>query len=51
MKRIAEMMNVPIIMFPDQSGVMDAPMTGRYEIFLRAGQQLMKSNHLVTVKI
>ncbi len=37
MKRIASAMEVPFIMFPDQSGVMDAPMTGRYEMFPSGG--------------
>ncbi len=37
MKRIAAVMNVPFIMFPDQSGVMDAPMTGRYEMYPSGG--------------
>ena len=37
MKRIAALMGVPIIMFPDQSGVMDAPMTGRYEMYPEGG--------------
>ncbi|BBN99979.1 nitrogenase component 1 [Sporolactobacillus terrae] len=55
MKRIAEMMNVPIIMFPDQSGVMDAPMTGRYEIFPEGGttideiQSLGDSQNLIAL--
>ena len=37
MKRIAALMDVPFIMFPDQSGVMDAPMTGRYEMYPEGG--------------
>lgn len=37
MKRIAGLMEVPFIMFPDQSGVMDAPMTGRYEMYPEGG--------------
>lgn len=37
MKRIAALMEVPFIMFPDQSGVMDAPMTGHYEMYPEGG--------------
>lgn len=37
MKRIAKIMNVPFTMFPDQSGVMDAPMTGKYELYPNGG--------------
>lgn len=37
MKKIANMMKVPFIMFPDQSGVMDAPMSGSYEMYPRGG--------------
>lgn len=40
MKRIAETMKAPYIMFPDQSGVMDAPMTGRYEMYPNGGTTL-----------
>jgi nitrogenase molybdenum-iron protein beta chain len=40
MKRIAEVMKAPYIMFPDQSGVMDAPMTGRYEMYPKGGTTL-----------
>ncbi len=37
LKRIAELMKVPYIMFPDHSGVMDAPMTGKYEYYPKGG--------------
>ncbi|MFT3951517.1 MAG: nitrogenase component 1 [Oscillospiraceae bacterium] len=37
MKRLAKLLNVPHIMFPDQSGVMDAPMTGKYEYYPEGG--------------
>ena len=37
LKRIAALMNVPITMFPDTSGVMDAPMTGRFEMYPKGG--------------
>ncbi|MBR0597731.1 nitrogenase component 1 [Sinanaerobacter chloroacetimidivorans] len=36
-KKIAALMMVPYIMFPDQSGVMDAPMTGNYEMYPKGG--------------
>jgi nitrogenase molybdenum-iron protein beta chain len=42
MKRIADVMGVSYIMFPDQSGVMDAPMTGRYEMYPKGGTTLGK---------
>lgn len=37
MKRLASLMEVPYIMFPDQSGVMDAPMAGRYDMYPGGG--------------
>ena len=37
MKRLAEAMQVEYIMFPDTSGVMDAPNKGRYEMYPRGG--------------
>lgn len=37
MKRIARLMNVPATFFPDQSGVLDAPMTGKYEYYPEGG--------------
>lgn len=37
MKRLTRQMSVPCIMFPDTSGVMDAPMTGRFEMYPRGG--------------
>jgi nitrogenase molybdenum-iron protein beta chain len=36
-KRLARLMGVPFIMFPDTSGVMDAPMTGRFEMYPKGG--------------
>jgi nitrogenase molybdenum-iron protein beta chain len=36
-KRIATLMQVPFILFPDTSGVMDAPMTGRFEMYPAGG--------------
>ncbi|MDR1639648.1 MAG: nitrogenase molybdenum-iron protein subunit beta [Clostridiales bacterium] len=37
LKKICSLMNVPIIMFPDHTGVMDAPMTGKYEFYPEGG--------------
>jgi len=37
MKKIANLMKVPFTMFPDQSGVMDAPMTGDYAMYPKGG--------------
>jgi nitrogenase molybdenum-iron protein beta chain len=39
-KRILALMGLPAIVFPDQSGVMDAPMTGVYEMYPRGGATL-----------
>ena len=36
-KRITQLMQVPLTMFPDTSGVMDAPMTGRFEMYPDGG--------------
>lgn len=36
-KRIAAAMKVPITLFPDTSGVLDGPMTGRFRLFPEAG--------------
>ncbi len=36
-KRLSVLMKVPYIMFPDQSGVMDAPMTDHYEFYPKGG--------------
>jgi nitrogenase molybdenum-iron protein beta chain len=37
MKRLAGLMSVPYIMFPDTSGVMDAPMNGKFEMYPSGG--------------
>jgi nitrogenase molybdenum-iron protein beta chain len=37
LKRIADLMKVPATFFPDQSGVLDAPMTGRYAMYPEGG--------------
>ncbi len=36
-KRLAGLMKVPFILFPDTSGVMDAPMVGRFEMYPKGG--------------
>lgn len=36
-KKIAKLMQIPFTMFPDQSGVMDAPMTGDYSMYPKGG--------------
>jgi nitrogenase molybdenum-iron protein beta chain len=37
LKRLAKIMETPAVFFPDQSGVMDAPMTGKYEYYPEGG--------------
>ncbi|WRS27605.1 nitrogenase component 1 [Oscillospiraceae bacterium MB08-C2-2] len=39
-KRIASLMQVPFTLFPDTSGVMDAPMSGEYEMYPQGGTTL-----------
>jgi nitrogenase molybdenum-iron protein beta chain len=46
LKRIASLMNVPLIMFPDHSGVFDAPMTGKYEYYPNGGTTLPEIEEL-----
>ncbi|ABO51321.1 Mo-nitrogenase MoFe protein subunit NifK [Desulforamulus reducens MI-1] len=36
-KRIVKTMGIPFIMFPDTTGVVDTPMTGKYEMFPKGG--------------
>jgi nitrogenase molybdenum-iron protein beta chain len=36
-KRLAAMVGVPVTMFPDTSGVLDAPLTGEYKMFPDGG--------------
>jgi len=36
-KRILKLMEIPFIMFPDTSGVVDSPMTGKYEMYPKGG--------------
>jgi len=40
LKRIAKYMEVPTVFFPDQSGVLDAPMNGRYELYPKGGTKI-----------
>jgi len=40
LKRLAALMGVPTVFFPDHSGVLDAPMTGRYELYPEGGTTL-----------
>jgi nitrogenase molybdenum-iron protein beta chain len=37
LSRLAKLMQVPFTMFPDTSGVMDAPMTGRFDMYPSGG--------------
>jgi len=37
LKRLVKLMNVPATFFPDQSGVMDTPMTGHYKMYPDGG--------------
>ncbi|MFT8315571.1 MAG: nitrogenase molybdenum-iron protein subunit beta [Clostridium sp.] len=39
-KRIFKIMDAPYIMFPDTSGVVDAPMTGEYEMYPKGGAKV-----------
>lgn len=39
-KRLVNLMGIPFIMFPDTSGVMDAPMTGQYTMYPPGGTTL-----------
>jgi nitrogenase molybdenum-iron protein beta chain len=39
-KRIAKIMEIPTITFPDTSGVVDAPMTGRYDMYPKGGTKI-----------
>ena len=39
-KRIMELMGIEYIMFPDTSGVLDAPMTGKFEMYPKGGTKI-----------
>ncbi|HEX3029270.1 MAG TPA: nitrogenase molybdenum-iron protein subunit beta [Clostridia bacterium] len=39
-KRILKAMGVPFILFPDTSGVLDAPMTGKYDMYPAGGTRI-----------
>ena len=40
MKRLADLMGASYIMLPDTSGVLDAPMTGNYEMYPKGGTKI-----------
>lgn len=40
LKRIAKVMGIESILFPDTSGVVDSPMTGRYEMYPAGGTKV-----------
>lgn len=40
MKRLLKAMDVPFIMFPDTSGVIDAPLTGKFEMYPKGGAKV-----------
>ena len=49
-KRLAKLMSADVTMFPDTSGVMDAPLTGKYEMFPKGGatvEEIMSSGDAV----
>ncbi len=39
-KRITSLLGIPYIMFPDTSGVVDSPNTGKYEMYPRGGAKV-----------
>jgi nitrogenase molybdenum-iron protein beta chain len=39
-KKILNVMGIPFIMFPDTSGVVDSPMTGKYEMYPKGGTKI-----------
>ena len=55
LKRIAKLMKVTSVFFPDHTGVMDAPMNGKYEMYPKGGteieeiRQLGDSNGLIAL--
>ncbi|AQS59392.1 nitrogenase molybdenum-iron protein subunit beta [Desulforamulus ferrireducens] len=54
-KRILKVMGIKFIMFPDTSGVVDSPMTGKYEMFPKGGTTLAElrdtGNSKVTIAL
>jgi nitrogenase molybdenum-iron protein beta chain len=46
LKRIAALMRIETVFFPDQSGVLDAPMTGRYALYPEGGTTLAEIRSL-----
>lgn len=51
LKRIAKLMKVPFTLFPDTSGVMDAPMTGRFEMYPEGGTRVEEIRDLGDCKL
>lgn len=48
MKRILNLLKAPFIMFPDTSDVVNAPLTGRYQLYPKGGarvEDIQKSGH------
>lgn len=45
-KSILESMNIPYIMLPDTSGVVDAPMTGKFEMYPKGGTKIEDINDM-----
>ena len=46
MKKIAGLLKADYIMFPDTSGVMDAPITGRYDMYPKGGTKISEIREL-----
>ncbi|MDR1538918.1 MAG: nitrogenase molybdenum-iron protein subunit beta [Clostridiales bacterium] len=46
LKKLCEAMKVRTVMFPDQSGIMDAPMTGKYELYPPGGTTISEIRSL-----
>ncbi|ABR49647.1 nitrogenase molybdenum-iron protein beta chain [Alkaliphilus metalliredigens QYMF] len=41
-KRIAKLLDIPNILFPDTSGVVDSPMTGKYNMYPKGGTKVVE---------
>ncbi|MTI57687.1 nitrogenase molybdenum-iron protein subunit beta [Geosporobacter ferrireducens] len=55
LKRIVKIMDIPCTLFPDTSGVVDSPMTGKYEMYpkggTRVGELIDTGNSIATVAL
>jgi nitrogenase molybdenum-iron protein beta chain len=51
MKRLAKAMKVPFTMLPDTSGVLDAPMTGEYEMYPKGGTTIEEIKNMGSAKV